>query len=235
VFTYIPELTELSVDRDADYFFICSNNTIHGTRYASLPETGSVPLVADMSSSLLSEVIDVSRYGLIFAGAQKNIGPAGVTIVIIREDLVGHADDSIPTMMNYATHVENDSMFNTPPTYGIYIAGLVFQWLKEKGGLSAMEEINKKKAAILYDFLDESKLFRATVEKKDRSLMNVPFVSPTKELDEAFIKGAEGEGLMTLKGHRLAGGMRASIYNAMPVEGVEKLVAFMKKFEAENS
>ncbi len=234
VFSYIPEVNSADFTKDADYFHITSNNTIFGTRFTSLPETGNVPLVADMSSNILSEVIDVSKYGIIYAGAQKNMGPAGLTVVIIREDLIGKEMDSTPTMFKYSTHAENDSMFNTPPTYSIYIAGLVFDWIKENGGLTAMQKRNEEKAAILYDFLDASSLFKATVEKKDRSIMNVCFVLPDKELDAKFIKEAKAEGFENLKGHRLVGGMRASIYNAMPREGVVALVEFMKKFEAEN-
>ena len=234
-FSYIPKLDSSLFSRDADYFYICSNNTIYGTRYTSIPDTGSVPLVADMSSNILSEVTDVSRYGVIFAGAQKNIGPAGVTIVIIRKDLVGNAMDMTPTMLDYKTHTDSQSMFNTPPTYGIYIAGLVFDWVKEQGGVKAIEEMNKKKASILYDYLDNSSMFRGTVVPEDRSLMNVPFITGSEDLDKAFIREAEKQGFVNLKGHRSVGGMRASIYNAMPVEGVEKLVAFMKSFEQQNS
>ncbi len=233
-FSYIPKPDKSKFSPDADYFYICSNNTIEGTRFTKFPDTGKVPLVADMSSNILSEVIDVSKFGVIFAGAQKNIGPAGVTVVIIREDLVGHALDITPTMMNYATHVKDGSMFNTPPTYGIYIAKLVFEWMKDLGGLPAMEKINNEKAKILYDYLDESKLFKATVAKEDRSIMNIPFITGNEELDGKFIKEASKNGFVTLKGHRSVGGMRASIYNAMPVEGVRKLVEFMKKFETEN-
>lgn len=233
-FSYIPRLDRSSFTPDADFFYICSNNTIEGTRFSKYPETGNVPLVADMSSHILSEVIDVSKFGVIFAGAQKNVGPAGVAVVIVRDDLVGHAMDITPTMLNYATHVKEGSMFNTPPTYGIYIAKLVFEWVKARGGVSAVETMNRTKANMLYDHLDESKLFKATVSGEDRSLMNIPFVTGNDELDEKFIKEAAKNGLMTLRGHRSVGGMRASLYNAMPVEGVEKLVGFMKKFEIEN-
>ncbi len=233
-FTYIPELDPATFDKDADYFHITLNNTIYGTRYTSLPDTGDVPLVADVSSNILSEPIDVSKFGVLYAGAQKNMGPAGLTVVIIREDLIGHAQEGTPTMFNYQTHAENDSMFNTPPTYSIYICKLVLEWLKELGGIEAMKEINEKKAKILYDFLDESKMFRGTVEKKDRSLMNIPFVTDSDELNAKFIKEAKAAGFVNLKGHRSVGGMRASIYNAMPIEGVEKLVAFMKEFEKNN-
>jgi phosphoserine aminotransferase len=233
-FTYIPELNPADFDPEADYFYITTNNTIYGTRYTSLPETGDVPLVADMSSNILSEVYDVSRFGVIFAGAQKNMGPAGVTVVIIREDLIGQAMEFTPTMFNYQTHADKGSMFNTPPTYGIYICGLVFKWLKEMGGVAEIQKINEEKARLLYDYLDESKMFKGTVAKKDRSLMNIPFVTGDKDLDAKFIKEAAANGLVNLKGHRTVGGMRASIYNAMPVEGVQKLVEFMKKFEMDN-
>ncbi len=233
-FTYIPELKSVDFDPEADYFYITTNNTIFGTRYTSLPDTGDVPLVADMSSNILSEVYDVSRFGIIFAGAQKNMGPAGVTVVIIREDLIGKAVEFTPTMFDYHTHAEKDSMFNTPPTYGIYICGLVFKLLKEMGGIAEIQKINEEKASLLYDYLDDSKIFKGTVVKKDRSLMNVPFVTGDKDLDARFIKEAANNGLVNLKGYRTVGGMRASIYNAMPIEGVRKLVDFMKKFETEN-
>lgn len=233
-FSYIPKVDKSSFSKDADYFYICSNNTIYGTRYTSFPETGDIPLIADMSSNILSEVVDVSRFGIIFAGAQKNIGPAGVTVVVIRKDLIGHAMDITPTMFNYKTHAEEKSLYNTPPTYGVYIAKLVFEWIKGKGGVPSIEKTNKEKAKILYDYLDESKLFKGTVVKEDRSLMNVPFVTGDKDKDSRFIKEASQNGLIELKGHRSVGGMRASIYNAMPVEGVKKLVEFMKKFESEN-
>jgi phosphoserine aminotransferase len=234
-FTYIPTLEKSMFAPDAAFVHITLNNTIYGTRYTALPDTGDVPLVADASSGILSEHLDVERFGIIYAGAQKNIGPAGVTVVIVRDDLVGDALEMTPTMMRYATHVDKGSMFNTPPTYAIYIAGLVFTWLRERGGVAAMEEINKKKAAMLYEFLDNSALFSGTAAREDRSLMNVPFVLPTEQLNAAFIKQAADNGLVTLKGHRSVGGMRASIYNAMPLEGVEKLVAFMKTFETENA
>ncbi len=233
-FCYIPELDSKNFNPEADYFYICSNNTIYGTRYTTLPETGNVPLVADMSSNILSEVMDIKKFGIMFAGAQKNIGPAGLTIAVIRDDLVGHAADFTPTMFNYSTHVENKSMFNTPPTYSVYMAKLVFEWLKDLGGVPAMQKINEEKAGLLYDFLDNSSLYKATVVKEDRSLMNVPFVTGSEELDAKFVKEAAQEGLVTLKGHRSVGGMRASIYNAMPIEGVKKLVDFMKRFESEN-
>ena len=235
-FSYIPELDPATFTPDADYFHICMNNTIYGTRFTSLPDTGKVPLVADVSSCILSEPIDVSKFGVLYAGAQKNMAPAGLTVVIIREDLIGHARDITPTMFNYQTHADNDSMFNTPPCYSIYVCKLVLEWLKnEIGGLENMKAINEKKAAILYDFLDSSKLFKGTVVKKDRSLMNVPFVTGDEELDAKFVKEAAAAGFVNLKGHRSVGGMRSSIYNAMPVEGVEKLVAFMKAFEEANA
>ncbi len=231
-FTYIPELNPADFDPNADYFHICYNNTIYGTKFVELPDTGNVPLVADMSSCILSEPIDVSKFGVIYAGAQKNMGPAGLTVVIIRKDLIGEPREGTPTMFTYKTHAENGSMYNTPPTYAIYICKLVLEWIKnEIGGLEKMKEINQKKAAILYDFLDQSKLFKGTVEKKYRSMMNIPFVTGNEELDAEFVKAATAAGFVNLKGHRTVGGMRASIYNAMPVEGVEKLVAFMKEFE----
>ena len=235
-FSYIPEWNEADFTKDADYFHICMNNTIYGTKFTKLPETGDVPLVADVSSCILSEPIDVSRFGILYAGAQKNMAPAGLTVVIIREDLIGNAQEITPTMFNYQTHADNDSMFNTPPCYTIYVCKLVLEWLKnEIGGLEKMKAINEKKAAILYDFLDSSKMFKGTVEKKDRSLMNVPFVTGDEELDAKFVKEATAAGFVNLKGHRSVGGMRASIYNAMPTEGVEKLVAFMKAFEEANA
>ncbi len=231
-FSYIPNLDKNTFDPGADYFYICSNNTIYGTRFAELPECGNVPLVADMSSCILSEKIDVTKYGLIFAGAQKNMGPAGLTVVIVRKDLIGKARDITPTMFNYEIHAKNGSMYNTPPTFAIYMCKLVLEWLKnEIGGIEAMEEINHRKAAIMYDFLDASKVFKPTVSGKDRSYMNIPFVTGSEELDKAFVKAAAAAGFVNLKGHRSVGGMRASIYNAMPVEGVEKLVAFMKDYE----
>lgn len=233
-FSYIPELDKSKFDPEADYFHICYNNTIYGTRFNELPDTGDVPLIADMSSCILSEPVDVSKFGLIYAGAQKNMGPAGLTVVIIREDLIGNAMDITPTMFNYKIHADNGSMYNTPPTYGIYILGLVLDWIIEKGGLTEMAKLNRRKAELLYNYLDSSKLFKATVSGKDRSLMNVPFVTGSDELDAKFVCEAKKEGLINLKGHRTVGGMRASIYNAMPYEGVEKLVEFMRKFEAEN-
>ncbi len=235
-FTYIPELNPASFTKDADYFYICLNNTIYGTVYHELPETGGVPLVADVSSCILSAPIDVSKFALLFAGAQKNMGPAGLTVVIVRDDLIGHVMDITPTMLNYQTHADNGSMFNTPPCYAIYICGLVLDWLKNTvGGLEEMEKINRKKAGILYNFLDSSKLFRGTVVPKDRSLMNIPFVTGSPELDAKFVAEAAEKDFVNLKGHRSVGGMRASIYNAMPVEGVEKLVDFMGKFEKTNA
>lgn len=233
-FTYIPELDKASFTPDADYFHICQNNTIYGTRFVDLPDTGNVPIVSDMSSCILSEPVDVKKYGLIYAGAQKNMGPAGLTVVIIREDLIGNAQAITPTMFDYKTHSENGSMYNTPPTYGIYILKLVLDWVKKIGGLEGMKALNEKKAAILYDFLDSSKMFSATVAGKDRSLMNIPFVTGNDDLDKKFVSESKAAGFINLKGHRSVGGMRASIYNAMPIEGIEKLVAFMKAFEANN-
>ncbi|WP_195268212.1 3-phosphoserine/phosphohydroxythreonine transaminase [Eubacterium sp. 1001713B170207_170306_E7] len=235
-FSYIPKLDASTFRKDADYFYICVNNTIYGTRFRpdNLPETGDVPLIADMSSNILSEVYDVSKFGLIFAGAQKNMGPAGVVAVIIRKDLVGHAMDMTPTMLNYQTHVDADSCYNTPPCYGIYICKLVYDWVKAQGGVAAMEAFNKEKSAKLYDFLDNSAMFKGTVVAEDRSLMNVPFVTGNEELDAKFVKEAKAAGLENLKGHRTVGGMRASIYNAMPMAGVDALIDFMKKFEMEN-
>ena len=234
-FSYIPDCSDLPVSEDADYVYICENNTIYGTKFKTLPNTKGRTLVADVSSCFLSEPVDVSKYGVIYGGVQKNIGPAGVVIVIIREDLIREEVlPGTPTMLRYKTHADNDSLYNTPPAYGIYICGKVFKWLKKRGGLEAMKEYNEKKAAILYNFLDESKLFRGTVRREDRSLMNVPFITGSEELDAKFVKEAKDAGFENLKGHRSVGGMRASIYNAMPIEGVEKLVAFMRKFEAEN-
>ncbi|MGN1051376.1 MAG: 3-phosphoserine/phosphohydroxythreonine transaminase [Acutalibacteraceae bacterium] len=234
-FSYIPKLDSSTFSKDADYFYICMNNTIYGTVYHELPDTGDIPLVADISSCIMSRPIDVSKFGCLVAGAQKNLAPAGLTIVIIREDLVGHAMDITPTMFNYKTHVDAGSMFNTPPCYTIYMAKLVLEWIKEEvGGLTKMYELNKKKADLLYNFLDSSTLFKGTVVPEDRSLMNVPFVTGDADLDAKFVKEATENGFVNIKGHRTVGGMRASIYNAMPYEGVEKLVEFMKKFEAEN-
>ena len=235
-FSYIPDCSDLDIPEDADYVYICESNTIYGTKYKTLPNTKGKTLVADVSSCFLSEPVDVSKYGVIYGGVQKNIGPAGVVIAIVREDLI--TEDVLPgtpTMMKYKTHADADSLYNTPPCYGIYICGKVFKWIKKMGGLQAMKELNEKKAKILYDYLDGSKLFKGTVVPEDRSLMNVPFVTGDAELDAKFVKEAKESGFENLKGHRTVGGMRASIYNAMPIEGVEKLVEFMKKFEAENS
>ncbi len=234
-FSYIPDCSDLPISEDADYVYICENNTIYGTKFKELPNTKGKLLVSDVSSCFLSEPVDVSKYGIIYGGVQKNIGPAGVVIVIIREDLItDDVPEYTPTMLQYKTHADAGSMYNTPPAYGIYICGKVFKWIKEMGGLEAMKEHNEAKAKILYDFLDESKLFKGTVVAKDRSLMNVPFVTGDADLDAKFVKEAKEAGLENLKGHRSVGGMRASIYNAMPKEGVEALVAFMKKFEEEN-
>ena len=235
-FSYLPDCSDLDIPEDADYVYICENNTIYGTKYKELPNTKGKTLVADVSSCFLSEPVDVSKYGVIYGGVQKNIGPAGMVIVIIREDLI--TEDVLPgtpTMLTYKTHADADSLYNTPPCYNIYICGKVFKWLKKLGGLEKMKEINEKKAKILYDFLDESKLFKGTVVAKDRSLMNVPFVTGNDELDAKFVKEAKEAGFENLKGHRTVGGMRASIYNAMPIEGVEKLVEFMREFEKKNS
>ncbi|MBQ6336300.1 MAG: 3-phosphoserine/phosphohydroxythreonine transaminase [Ruminococcus sp.] len=234
-FSYIPKLDKSTFTPDADYFYICMNNTIYGTVYHELPETGDVPLIADISSCFLSEPLDVTKFGMLYGGAQKNVAPAGVTICIIREDLLGKARDITPTMLNYQIHADNGSMYNTPPCYTIYIMKLVLEWIKnEVGGLEKMKELNERKAKILYDFLDSSELFKGTVVPEDRSLMNVPFVTGDTDLDAKFVAAAKEAGFINIKGHRTVGGMRASIYNAMPIEGVEKLVAFMKKFEEEN-
>jgi len=235
-FSYIPDCSDLPITDDMDYIYICENNTIYGTKYKTLPNTKGKTLVADVSSCFLSEPVDVSKYGIIYGGVQKNVGPAGVVIVIIREDLI--TEDTLPgtpTMLKYKIHADNGSLYNTPPAYGIYICGKVFKWLKKMGGLTVMQELNQRKAKILYDFLDESKLFKGTVVKEDRSLMNVPFVTGNEEIDAKFVKEAKAAGFESLKGHRTVGGMRASIYNAMPVEGVEKLVEFMRNFEKENA
>ncbi|RGF46448.1 MULTISPECIES: 3-phosphoserine/phosphohydroxythreonine transaminase [unclassified Roseburia] len=235
-FSYIPDCSDLDIPEDADYVYICENNTIYGTKFKELPNTKGHTLVADVSSCFLSEPVDVTKYGVIYGGVQKNVGPAGVVIVIIREDLI--TDDVLPgtpTMLKYKTQADADSLYNTPPCYGIYICGKVFKWLKKMGGLEVMKQRNEEKAKILYDFLDQSKLFKGTVVPKDRSLMNVPFVTGDADLDAKFVKEATKAGFVNLKGHRTVGGMRASIYNAMPKEGVEKLVAFMKKFEEENA
>ncbi len=235
-FSYIPDCSDLDIPEDADYVYICENNTIYGTKFWELPNTKGKDLVADVSSCFLSEPVDVTKYGVIYGGVQKNVGPAGVVIAIIREDLI--RDDVLagtPTMLKWKTQADADSLYNTPPCYGIYICGKVFKWIKKMGGLEAMKAHNEKKAAILYNFLDESKMFKGTVEKKDRSLMNVPFITGNDELDAKFVKEAKAAGFENLKGHRTVGGMRASIYNAMPIEGVEKLVEFMKEFEKANS
>ena len=234
-FSYIPDCSDLPVSEEADYVYICENNTIYGTKFRELPNTKGKPLVADVSSCFLSEPVDVTKYGLIYGGVQKNVGPAGMAIVIIREDLI--REDVLPgtpSMLTYKIHADARSLYNTPPAYSIYMCGKVFKWLKKQGGLAAMKERNEKKAGILYDYLEESRLFKSSVNPKDRSLMNVTFMTGDGELDAKFVKEAKAAGLESLKGHRSVGGMRASIYNAMPIEGVEALVAFMKKFEEEN-
>ena len=234
-FSYIPDCSDLNISENADYVYICENNTIYGTKFKELPNTKGKDLVSDVSSCFLSEPVDVSKYGMLYGGVQKNIGPAGVVIAVIREDLI--REDVLPgtpTMLRYKTHADNGSMYNTPPAYGIYICGKVFKWLLRNGGLEEMKVYNEKKAAVLYDFLDSSNMFQGTVVKKDRSLMNVPFVTGNAELDAKFVKASSEAGFANLKGHRSVGGMRASIYNAMPMEGVEKLVQFMEKFETEN-
>lgn len=233
-FSYIPKLDKSMFRPDADYVHITLNNTIYGTKYNNIPDTGNVPLVADISSCILSEELDVTKFGMLYAGAQKNIGPAGLTVVIIRKDLVGNARENTPVMFNYQIHADNGSMYNTPPTYSIYICKLVLEWIENMGGVKAIEKTNVEKAKILYDYLDSSDFFKGTVVKEDRSLMNVPFLSPSDELNKKFIAEAKDAGFVNLAGHRTVGGMRASIYNAMPVEGVKALVEFMKKFEAEN-
>lgn len=233
-FSRIPTQGELNLDVNADYVHLCTNNTIYGTTWKYIPQTGSVPIVSDMSSCILSEPVDVSKYGLIYAGAQKNMGPAGLTVVIIREDLAGKTLSRTPIMLDYSIQMKNESMYNTPPTYGIYILKLVLEWLEDLGGLERMADINQNKANILYSYLEESNLFKSTVAKDDRSMMNVTFVTGDADLDSKFIKEAESKGFANIKGHRVVGGMRASIYNAMPTEGVEALVEFMKKFEMKN-
>ena len=232
-YTYIPDMKTITFRDGIDYVHTTYNNTIYGSRYTELPNTNAT-LVSDMSSCILSEVVDVSKFGLIYAGAQKNIAPAGVTIVIVKKDLLGNASPMCPTMLNYAIHDKNDSLYNTPPCFSIYVSMLVFRWLKSLGGVSAIQKINEEKAGMLYDFIDNSSFYTNKVNKKDRSLMNVPFISPSEELDAKFVKEASENGLVSLKGHRVTGGMRASIYNAMPIEGVKKLIEFMKKFELEN-
>ncbi len=234
-FSYIPDCSDLPISEDADYVYICENNTIYGTKFKTLPNTKGKTLVSDVSSCFLSEPVDVTKYGVIYGGVQKNIGPAGVVIVIIREDLITEdVLEGTPTMLRYKIHADNDSLYNTPPAYGIYICGKVFKWLKKLGGLEAVKKMNEEKAKILYDFLDESKMFKGTVRAEDRSLMNVPFVTGDADLDAKFVKEAKAAGFENLKGHRSVGGMRASIYNAMPKEGVEKLVEFMRNFEKNN-
>ena len=231
-FNYIPDCSDLPISEDADYVYICENNTIYGTKFHELPNTKGKLLVSDVSSCFLSEPIDVKKYGYVYGGVQKNVGPAGVVIGVIREDLIREdVWPGTPTMLRFKTHADNGSMYNTPPCYNIYICGKVFKWIESMGGLEGMKAHNEKKAGILYDFLDSSKMFRGTVVKKDRSLMNVPFVTGDSELDAKFVKEAEAAGFVNLKGHRTVGGMRASLYNAMPIEGVERLVDFMKKFE----
>ena len=234
-FSYIPKLDKSTFSKDADYFYICLNNTIYGTLYHELPDTGDIPLIADISSCFLSEPIDVSKFAILYGGAQKNVAPAGVTIMIIREDLLGKARDITPTMLDYKVHADNDSLYNTPPCWPIYVCKLVLEWIQNLGGLEAMKVRNEAKANTLYDFLDNSKMFSGTVVKEDRSLMNIPFITGNEDLDKKFCKEAEAAGFINLKGHRSVGGMRASIYNAMPIEGVEALVELMKKFEAENA
>jgi len=234
-FSYIPDCSDLPITDDMDYVYICENNTIYGTKFKELPDTKGKDLVADVSSCFLSEPVDITKYAIMYGGVQKNVGPAGVVIAIIREDLI--KDDVLPgtpTMLKYKTQADNDSLYNTPPCYGIYICGKVFKWIKNMGGLEVMKQKNEEKAKILYDFLDQSEMFKGTVAPEDRSLMNVPFVTGNDELDAKFVKEAKAAGFENLKGHRSVGGMRASIYNAMPKEGVEKLVEFMKKFEEEN-
>ncbi len=233
-FTWIPKIKKEDIRQDADYVYITTNNTIYGTKFDYVPETGDIPLVADMSSNIMSEVVDVSKFGMIWAGAQKNVGPAGATIVIVREDLIGKADEKVPTYLDYQIHADNGSMYNTPPCFSIYVAGEVFKYLKSIGGIAEMERRNKEKAKILYDYIDQSELFSCPVAKEDRSIMNVVFVTGDADLDKKFIADAAEQGMINLAGHRSIGGMRASIYNAMPKEGVEALVEFMKKFEEEN-
>lgn len=234
-FSYIPKTTNADFRKDADYVYYCMNNTIYGTLFNYIPDTGDIPLICDVSSCFMSEPLDVSKFAVLYGGAQKNIAPAGLVIAIVREDMLGNARDITPTMLNYKVHADNGSMYNTPPCYIIYMCKLVLEWIKSKGGIEGIGKLNHEKAAILYDFLDSSKMFKGTVVKEDRSLMNVPFVTDSDELNAKFIKEAEENGFVNLKGHRSVGGMRASIYNAMPIEGVKKLVEFMKKFEEENS
>ncbi len=233
-FSYIPKLDKATFTPDADYFHITHNNTIYGTKWNTLPEVGNVPLVADISSDIMSETLDVTKFGLLYAGAQKNVGPAGLTIAIIRKDLIGDTMDICPTMLSYKTHAEGRSMYNTPPCFAIYISKLVFEWVKNMGGVAELEKLNRAKAAALYDFLDNSSMFKGTVTPEDRSLMNVPFITGNEDLDKKFVAEAKEAGFVNLKGHRTVGGMRASIYNAMPIEGVNALVDFMAKFEKNN-
>ena len=234
-FTYIPKISPDIFRPDADYVHVCYNNTIYGTHYNTLPDVGDIPLVADMSSCIMSEPVDVTKFAAIYAGAQKNIGPAGLVVAIVREDMIGHARDITPTMLDYKTHADNGSMYNTPPAYSIYICKLILEWIRDEiGGLEKMNGLNRYKAGMFYDYLDGSSMFRGTVVKEDRSLMNIPFVTGDEELDKKFVKAAEEAGFVNLKGHRTVGGMRASIYNAMPVEGVEKLIDFMQRFEKNN-
>ncbi len=231
-FSYIPSMKDLKINKDADYVYMCDNNTIYGTKFKEYPETGDIPLICDMSSCFLSEPIDIKKFGMVYAGAQKNVGPAGVTIVIIRDDLVARsAELPLPVYLRYAPHVENGSMYNTPPTYGIYLCGKVFKWLLKNGGLEERKRINEEKAKILYDYLDSSNFYQTSVEKDSRSLMNVTFRTPSDELDAEFLEGAKKYKFTNLKGHRSTGGLRASIYNAMPIDGVKALVSYMKEFE----
>ena len=234
VYTYIPKLARADFRDDADYVYITTNNTIYGSRFNYTPDTGNIPLVADQSSNFLSQVYDVNDFGLIFAGAQKNVGPAGVTIVIVRDDLIGHAPENTPIYLDYKIHADKGSMYNTPPCFAIYMAGLNFQWIKKQGGVPALQKHNEEKAARLYDHIDNSTMFSCPVAVEDRSLMNVVFVTGDKDLDKKFVAEAKEQGLVNLGGHRTVGGMRASIYNAMPKEGVEALIQFMKEFEEEN-
>ena len=234
-YSYIPKVAKEDIDPEADYVYICMNNTIYGTKYPYIPETGDIPLIADISSCFLSEPLDVSKFAVVYGGAQKNIAPAGLTVVIVREDMLGHEMDITPTMFNYKIHADNESLYNTPPCFTIYMCKLVLEWIKDMGGIEAVKENNIKKAELLYNFFEESKMFNSTVAKEDRSLMNIPFVTGDADLDAKFVKEATEAGFINLKGHRSVGGMRASVYNAMPLEGVEKLVEFMKAFEAANS
>lgn len=235
VYSYIPKLTREDFDPEADYVYYCMNNTIYGTKFPYIPDTGDIPLIADISSCFLSEPLDVTKFAMLYGGAQKNIAPAGLTVCIIREDMLGNARDITPTMLNYKTMADADSLYNTPPCFTIYMCKLVLEWIKEQGGLAAVKANNVKKAQLLYDYFDSSKMFKNIVNKEDRSLMNIPFVTGDEELDKKFIKESTDAGFINLKGHRTTGGMRASVYNAMPLEGVEKLIAFMKEFEKENS